>query len=258
MISAPPWSRRPAAPDECDVNGDRPTVYVVQNTDSEYLGLIEDHLEGRDIGFTYLRPQTTGGRMPVTANFATGLVLLGGGPWGAVGPPRLPALDAEVALTKDALARSRPVIGIGIGAQVLAIAAGGGVEAAPLAFTVGRARRVAEDALGGLMPETFPFAVYMRDRPLPPADARVLAVDETGRTVVFQVGKRGFGFAGHPGVKSGIVEDLMMEFDDAPADVAPGLAALRDAQPEIEDALVRIMAGLIKETGLMAGGGPET
>jgi hypothetical protein len=33
---------------------------------------------------------------------------------------------------------------------------------------------------------------------------------------------------------------------------------LRDAQPEIEDALVRIMAGLIKETGLMAGGGPET
>lgn len=238
------------------MSGERPTLYVVQNTDSEYLGLIEDHLEGRDIGFTYLRPKTTG-KIPGTAHFATGLVLLGGGPWGAVGPPPFPMLDAEVGLTRDALTRGKGVIAIGLGAQVLAIAAGGRAEPAPLSFTVGRARRVADDGLAGFLPESFPLAVYMRDRPLPPNDARVLAVDESGEPALFQIGERAFGFTGHPGIKSGIVEDLMMEFADSPADAGPALAALRAAQPEIEDALVRIMAGLVAATNLMSGGRPK-
>jgi GMP synthase-like glutamine amidotransferase len=248
----------PGTADEGGVKGERPTFYVVQNTDSEYLGLIEDHLEGRGIGFTYLRPQRTGGKIPATAHFAAGLVVLGGGPWGAVGPPPFPMLEAEVGLTRDALDRDRPMIGIGLGAQVLAIAAGGRAESAPLAFTVGRARRIVDDALAGLLPETFPFASYMRDKPRPPKDARVLAVDEAGEPALFQVGKRAFGFIGHPGIKSGIVEDLTMEFADAPADCGPALAALRAAQREIEDALVRIMAGLVKATDLMSGGGPKT
>ena len=239
------------------MNGERPTFYVVQNTDSEYLGLIEDHLEGRDIGFTYLRPQRTGGKIPSTAHFAAGLVVLGGGPWGAVGPPPFPMLDAEINLTRDALDRGKPMIGIGLGAQVLAIAAGGRAEPAPLAFTVGRARRVVDNALGGLLPESFPIAAYMRDKPRPPKGARVLAVDEAGEPALFQVGERAFGFIGHPGIKSGIVEDLMMEFADVPADCGPVLDALRAAQREIEDALVRIMAGFVKATDLMSGGSPK-
>ena len=40
----------------------RRSLYVIQHTDSEYLGLIEDHLEGRSIGFTYMRPHTPGGK----------------------------------------------------------------------------------------------------------------------------------------------------------------------------------------------------
>jgi GMP synthase-like glutamine amidotransferase len=251
-------NKRPGTTNEDGVSGERPTFYVVQNTDSEYLGLIEDHLEGRDIGFTYLRPQRTGGKIPGTAHFAAGLAVLGGGPWGAIGPPPFPMLDAEVGLTRDAVARGKPVIGVGLGAQVLAIAAGGGAAPAPLAFTVGRARRVADDALAGLLPESFPIAVYMRDRPVPPKNACVLAVDEAGEPALFQVGERAFGFIGHPGIKSGIVEDLMMEFKDAPADCGPALDALRAAQREIENALVRIMAGFVKATNLMSGGGPKT
>ena len=56
----------------------RRSLYVVQHTDSEYLGLIEDHLEGRSIGFSYMRPHTTGGKLPATVKFTDGLVLLGG------------------------------------------------------------------------------------------------------------------------------------------------------------------------------------
>ena len=228
----------------------RTNLYVFQPTDAEYLGLMEDHLEGRGIGFTYLRPHVAGAKLPDNTRAASGLVLLGGGPYGALGPPRLPVLDAAVRLARDAFERGKPVIGIGLGAQILSIAAGGGVEAAPFSFTVGRARRTDSDALEGLLPETYPLALYMRDRPRPPAYARVLAVDERNEPALFQVGPRGYGFSGHPGIKAAIVEDLIMEFDDAPPDTAAPLVELRAAQREIEDALVRIMAGLLAGAGL--------
>lgn len=228
----------------------RPHLYVLQPTDAEYLGLIEDHLEGRGIGFTYFRPHKAGAKLPDNTRAASGLVLLGGGPYGAVGPPRLPVLDAALRLTRDAFERGKLGIGVGLGAQLLAIAAGGGVEAAPLAFKVGRAYRTDAGALGGLLPESYPLAVYMRDRPRPPAYAQVLAVDEAGVPALFQAGARAFGFAGHPGIKSAIVEDLMLEFDDCPADAAPALAQLRAAQTEIGDALVSIMAGVLRAADL--------
>jgi len=228
----------------------RPSLYVFQPTDAEYLGLMEDHLEGRGIGFSYLRPHVAGARLPDNTRAASGLVLLGGGPYGAAGPLRLPMLDVAVRLARDAFERGKPVIGIGLGAQILSIAAGGGVEAAPFAFTVGRARRTDPGALAGLLPETYPLAVYMRDRPRPPAYARVLAVDEAGEPALFQVGPRGFGFTGHPGIKPAIVEDLIMEFEESPPDTGIALERLRAAQPEIEDALVRIMAGTLELAGL--------
>ena len=143
------------------------------------------------------------------------------------------------------------MIGIGLGAQILAIAAGGGTEPAALGFEVGTARRTRDDALNGFLPETYPLAVYMRDRPLPPQEARILAEDGAGRPALFQVAGNCLGFTGHPGAKRGMVEDLIMEFEDGPEDPGPAIAALGGAQRAIEDSLVQIMTGLVQVTGLM-------
>lgn len=236
-------------------------VYAIQHTDAEFLGLVEDHLEGRSIRFTYARPLAGEGKMPATAFNMDGAFLLGGGPWGTVeggiaggtvtGGRVLPCLDRELRLVREFLKRKRPVVGFGLGAQILALAAGGTTVPAPLAFSVGTARRIADGALAGHLPATFPHVVYMRDRPMPPPDAEILAVDETGLPAIFRIGEHGFGFTGHPGTKSAIVEDLIMEFDDAPADCAPMLEKLRLIQRDLADALVPIMAGLIEATGLM-------
>ena len=91
----------------------------------------------------------------------------------------------------------------------------------------------------------------MRDRPIPPPDAHVLAEDEDGRPALFQVRGNCLGFAGHPGAKLAMAEDLIMEFDETPEDPGPALEALRARQAEIEDALVPIMTGLVQVTGLM-------
>ena len=227
------------------------TIHVVQHTSAEYLGLVEDHLEGRGIRFRYSRPFAAKGSLPQAETVGAGLVLLGGGPWGSAGERRVPTLAAEVDLARSCLERDVPVVGIGVGAQILAIAAGGGSEAAPLEFHVGQAHRARDDALGGYLPPRYPLAVYMRDRPLPPRAATVLARDDAGRPALWQLGRGTFGFTGHPGLKVAMIEDLAMEFDESPPALGDGLALLRRAQTALEDALVPIMTGLVHATGWM-------
>ena len=228
------------------------TVHVVQHTSAEYLGLLEDHLEGRGIRFRYHRPFAAKGALPAADALADGLILLGGGPWGSAGSSRdLPTLEPEVALARTCLQRAWPLIGIGLGAQIVALAAGARSQPAALEFSVSTATRASPGALGGYLPESYPLAIYMRDRPGLPDSAQVLARDARGWPALWQLGARALGFAGHPGIKLAIVEDLAMEFDESPPDLAHELARLRAAQRAIEDALVPIMTGVVRLAGWM-------
>lgn len=227
------------------------TLCVLQHFESDYLGLMEDHFEGRNIRFRYCRPFAAGGVIPVTAEDYAGLVILGAGPLGIVSGHLVTSLGAELRLARDFLARGLPVIGIGFGCCILATAAGGGAHEAPLSFVVDTARRVDPHAFGGRLPESFPIAIYMRDRPVLPADARILAVDSAEEPALFQIRDNCFGFLGHPGIKSAMIEDLIMEFDEVPAGTAETLADLRAVQGEIAAVLEPIMVGLVDSTHLM-------
>lgn len=230
------------------------TLCVVQHTEAEFLGLIEDHLESRAIRFRYARPFAAGGSVPGEAGDYGGLVLLGAGPLGIVSGHLVPSLAAEFRLAEDFLKRGLPVIGIGLGSAILAVAAGGGAEEAPLRFAVRDARRTDPEALAGHLPGRFPLAIYMRDRPVLPARTRILATDDAGTPAIFRIGANCLGFLGHPGVKSAMIEDLVMAFDEAPEDVADGLQRLRAVQGEIARALSEIMIGVVKTTHLMDPG----
>ncbi len=227
------------------------TLCVLQHVEADYLGLLEDHFEGRNIRFRYCRPFTPGASIPLGAEDNDGLVLLGAGPKGIVSGDLIPSLGAELRLTREFLDRGLPVIGIGIGACILSTAAGGGAEEASLRFTLDGARRVVPDALNGHLPQTFPIAVYMRDRPVLPSDAKVLAVGDGDEPILFQLRNNCFGFVGHPGIKSAMIEDLIMEFDEVPENTAETLAELRAVQGDIAAAAGSIMVGLIQVTHLM-------
>jgi GMP synthase-like glutamine amidotransferase len=227
-------------------------IHVIQHTSAEYLGLIEDHLEGRGVRFKYYRPFTESKALPAIDGVRDGLILLGGGPWGSAGARDVPTLKEEIRLAHACLMREWPVMGIGLGAQILALAAGGRAEPMPLTFEVTSAQRVAPDALNGYLPERYPLALYMRDWPVPPDYASILARDEQGRAALWQIGANALGFTGHPGLKVAMVEDLIMEFEESPADPGAGLDKLRQAQRSLEDALVPIMTGLVQLTGWIA------
>jgi GMP synthase-like glutamine amidotransferase len=227
------------------------TLCVLQHIEPEYLGLMEDHFESRNIRFNYARPFTPGGSVPAAADGFDALIILGAGALGVVSGPLIPSLGPELRLTADFLRRGLPVVGIGVGACILSTAAGGGADDAPLRFTVETARRTLPQALAGHLPETFPAAIYMRDRPVLPAGAEILATGSGGEPVVFQLRDNCLGFLPHPGVKSGMIEDVIMESDDVPDGTAESLASLRDAQAGVAAALGDIMVGLIKITHLM-------
>lgn len=230
------------------------TLCVLQHTEAEPLGLMEDHFESRAIRFRYVRPFVAGAAVPEEAGAYSGLVLLGAGPLGIVSGPLVPSLAAEYRLTRAFLGGNLPVIGIGLGAAILAVAAGGGAVEAPLRFVLGEARRTSPDALAGHLPERFPIAAYMRDRPVLPKGAPVLAEDDDGAPAIFQPAGNCLGFLGHPGVKSAMIEDLAMASDDLPPELAPGLARLRSVQGAIAASLSDIMVGLVKLTRLMQSG----
>ncbi len=227
------------------------TLCVLQHTEAEFLGLMEDHFESRAIRFHYVRPFTAGSTVPRGASGFDGLVILGAGPLGIVSGHLLPSLGPELRLAGDFLARGLPILGIGLGACLLATAAGGGAQEAPLQFRVGEARRVVATALDGHLPDRYPIAFYMRDRPIPSKEASILAVNDAGEPALFQINGNCLGFLGHPGVKSAMIEDLVMEFDEAPEATAEGLEQLRAAQGAIASALSDIMVGVIKTTRLM-------
>ena len=205
-------------------------VAVIQHTAGEYLGLMEDHLEGRRIRFQYYRPFAAG-KLPA---------------------PELPAVEEEVRLTRQRLDEGTPVIGMGLGAQILALAAGGRVEKRDLSFEILSATRVQDNALNGYLPERFHQVVYMRDWPVLPGGAIVLAEDELGRPAVWQIAPNAYGFSGNPGIKLGMIEDLIMEFEEVPDELAGPLGELRALQPVLEDELVPIMTGLVQCTALMS------
>jgi|BEDMetMinimDraft_2_1075160.scaffolds.fasta_scaffold02904_5 GMP synthase-like glutamine amidotransferase len=225
-------------------------ILVLQHTESEYLGLLEDHFEQRAIRFTYLRPFVPGGKVPTTDAGADALILLGAGPRGVSSGAILPTLAAELRLTRLFLGAGKAVIGFGQGAAILALAAGGGVEDSPYRAELSFLSRSRDDALGGHFPERMPLFRCARDFPLPPATADILARDEQGRPAVFALGNS-LGFSGHPGAKRGMIEDLIMEFPDLPENFDQGFADLIAHQRAIAESLSTLAVGLCLACGLM-------
>ncbi len=228
------------------------TLCVVQHIEAEYLGYLEDHLESRSIRFRYVRPFTPSGKLPQKIEEFDGLVLLGAGPFGIVSGSLLPSLGPELRLAKSFLDGGKSVVGIGLGAVLLAVAAGGGAAEMPLRFEVGTARREQADALGGTLPETFPYAAYLRDAAVLPASARVLASSQGSDPLIFSLGENALGFIGHPGFKAAMAEDIIMESAETPAETAESLAKLRESQPGITEALSSMMVGIVRQCGWMS------
>ena len=110
-------------------------IYVLQHHPAENLGRIADALEGAALAWQYVRIHD-GQLVPADMKGAGGLVVMGG-PMSVYHTERYPFLKDEMALIRDAVEQGRPVMGICLGAQIVAAALGAKVEKNPRGKEIG-------------------------------------------------------------------------------------------------------------------------
>lgn len=101
-------------------------VLVLQHSESETLGTIEDALKRAGVSFEYLRI-FQGQSVPHCIDRSAGLIVMGG-PISVYETDRFPFLLQEMKLIEDFLKAQRPILGVCLGSQLLAAVLGAAIR----------------------------------------------------------------------------------------------------------------------------------
>ncbi len=225
---------------------------VIQNTYSEFLGLIEKQLERRDIGFDYYRPFLDQG-LPASVGQFDGVFILGG----ALAPndPSLEHHDDVLRVIQLFRKSQRPVVGIGLGGLLVAEAVGGEPHAEPeytAAFVKAHKTEAgAGDALAEALDGREVLALHHGSASLPEGLEPVL-VDKAGRWLAIHPEKHTYGLLFRPEIKPGMLEDIIMEEGhNPPPNIVDLLSEARMKWPEMQAVSDQVVVALVTELGLM-------
>lgn len=182
-------------------------VLAFRHVPFEGLGHIQSVLESRCIGVQTVDLYREGEALPDPAQ-ADGLIFMGG-PMSA--NDDLPFLQREIAILREALGRGQPVLGVCLGSQLLARAAGARVHANPCKeigwFDIQlTAAGAADPLLGELGARRSVFHWHGETFDLP-AGAEWLAFSEACRHQAFRLGANAYGVQFHLEVTPQMIED---------------------------------------------------
>lgn len=226
---------------------------VLQHTYSEFLGLIENQLEKRDIGFNYIRP-FVGQAVPGSAMQFDGLFVLA-----AAAPPgdteACPWSADEKQLIEIFRKAKRPVVGIAHGALLIAEIEGGTPAREPLHtayWTTAHATAAGkDDALAQAVDGREVFVMYNGATILPEGLAPIL-VDDAGHWLAIRPDPLTYGLLFRPELKPGMIEDMIMEEGrETPENIGELLAKARERWDEMQDLNDQVIVALVKELDLM-------
>jgi GMP synthase-like glutamine amidotransferase len=195
--------------------------------------------------------------LPSDTSAFDGLVVMGG-PMSATSDEGFPTRAAEVALLADALERSRPILCVCLGAQLLARAAGGrvtqGMAGQEIGWgTVELTRAAASDPLLGGLPTSLTVLHWHGDTFELPSGATHLASNQRYVNQAYRVGERAWGFQFHIEVDDQAVGSFLKAFGDEAksagtdpetlAEETPAcLEELAPARDQIVDRFARLVA----------------
>jgi GMP synthase-like glutamine amidotransferase len=226
---------------------------AVQHSFSEFLGAFEPELEARDIGFTYLRP-VTGQDVFANARQFDSLWLLGGA-WPVDDAEHCPWVADEVRLVQAFERAGRPVVGLGFGAHVVALAHGAAPQPAAghiARWTTAHATDAGRDDPVARAIDGRRVLAMVNGDVSAPAGAAPVAVDAEGAWLVLRPGERTYALRCRPELKPGMIEDMIME-DDRPVAETVG-ALLEEARRnwiDSQETTRRVAAALVSALGLM-------
>ena len=224
-------------------------ILLVQHVESEGPGLLAQALDERRLPVRLVRADR-GESVPRGAAGAAAVIILGG-PMGVYEEDRFPHLKDEILLASDALRLGVPILGVCLGAQVLAAAAGARVYRGPaqeigwFPTTLTAAGRA--DPILGLLPGEAMVFHWHGDTFDPPPGATLLASSRLYEQQAFRLSPRAWGVQFHPEITEAMVDDWAgraREDEAAAFGGAEGAARMRaDARRHVP-ALARRVAAL--------------
>jgi len=224
-------------------------ILLVQHAESEGPGLLAQALDERRLPVRLVRADR-GESVPRAAEGAAAVIILGG-PMGVHEEDRFPHLRDEILLASDALRLEVPILGVCLGAQVLAAAAGARVYRGPaqeigwFPTTLTAAGRA--DPILGLLPGEAMVFHWHGDTFDPPPGATLLASSRLYEQQAFRLSPRAWGVQFHPEITEAMVDDWAgraREDEAAAFGGAEGAARMRDDARRHVPALARRVAAL--------------
>src|SRR5208282_3075172 len=158
-------------------------IYVLQHHPVENLGTIADALQSAALAWQYVRVHE-GHPVPKDMKGAGGLIVMGG-PMAVYQADKYPFLREEMRLIEDAAKQDLPVLGVCLGAQIVAAALGAKVAKNPAGKEIGWHRVTLSDAaredrlLSGVSETLTPFHWHGDIFDLPAGATALASSDQT-------------------------------------------------------------------------------
>jgi GMP synthase (glutamine-hydrolysing) len=245
------------------------TILVVQHQDDGGLGRLRPHLEANaDVD---VRRPDQGDPLPQTLDDADGLIVLGGS-MAAWEDERADWLPRTKALMLEAVEEAVPLLGICLGAQMLALAAGGRVEPGAAGIEAGLSTIRPTPAAAGdplmtaLPPRGYPGPQGHHDAitELPPG-AVLLATGDIYRHQAYRLGDVAWAVQYHPEVTADDFDGWMRGDAEVVAavgrDAAEVAREVRAAGAELDElarahaeAFLRVVEGARRDDAVRAAG----
>jgi GMP synthase-like glutamine amidotransferase len=211
-----------------------PKCLVVQHVAPESSFLIGDALSDAGVEVE-TRPVFDGAEVPRITDGLDGLVVMGG-PMSAGADDGFPTRTAEIALIAEALDRGIPTLGVCLGAQLLAVAAGGAVMPGALGPEVGwgpvdLTPACREDRLFTGLPATFTVMHWHGDTVALPDRAERLIGNSNYPNQGFRIGEWAWGVQFHLEVTEAAVEGFVAAFASDAERARGGPPAILAATP---------------------------